>query len=251
MQPRDEDKSRAITVDRVSEYSMLLENNPEHDANFKMVGYRWVLLILFGLYLFSCALNMMYVQPVAKSMFNGFGASNSKVNLSITFYSIANVCNCFFSIYLVEKVGVRWSLTVALFLTAAGNGLNLLIKIDFLLITIGQFVAGLGLPIFFACQGEICNRWFNLKARPVIVALTSVFNPVGGMFGFLLPTFFISVSEDTPAEDIRSQTVTYTIFLMSLFSGFTLVNILLFRDSPEDLRKLADGQKSKPKKPVS
>lgn len=159
-------------------------------------------------------------------MFNGFGASNSMVNLSITSYSIANVCNCFFSIYLVEKVGVRWSLTVGLFLTAAGNALNLLIKIDFVLITIGQFVAGLGLPIFFACLGEFCNRWFNLKARPVIVALTSIFNPVGGMFGFLLPTFFISVSEDTPPEDIQNQTVTYTIFLLCLFSGFTLINMI-------------------------
>ena len=66
-----------------------------------------------------------------------------------------------------------------------GNAINLFINKHYNFVIVGQFVTGLGFPIFFAAQAEFCNIWFNLKVRAIVIAVTSVFIPLGTMFGFI------------------------------------------------------------------
>jgi len=81
-------------------YSIIIEDKLDYEPNFVMVPYRWFVLTLYCSYMFLIALNMQYIQPVAKSMEKGFDATNQMVNLSITLFSIANVVFCFPAIYL-------------------------------------------------------------------------------------------------------------------------------------------------------
>ena len=152
-------------------------------------------------------------------MARAYNISNTQVNLCVTMFSIANIVNFFFSFYFVEKIGIKHSMTIGLGLFTIGNGINLFISTNYYTVIGGQFVAGLGYPIFFAAQGEVCNRWFNLKVRPIIVALTTVFSPLGIMVGFIMPSLFVDTSGKSTKQQLRHQTFIYTLVLCIIFGS--------------------------------
>ena len=167
-------------------------------------------------------------------MARAYNISNAQVNFCITSFSVANIVNFFFSFYFVEKIGIKYSISIALGLATIGNGINLLINDNYYAVIGGQFVAGLGFPIFFAAQGEVCNRWFNLKSRPIVVAITSIFSPLGNMFGFLLPTFFVDISGDATLQEIKNQTFNYICVLCIMFGSATIINLIFFKSRPNE-----------------
>lgn len=101
-----DDITPIITISKVGEISpcsnrkdklstSFQDIEPEYEPNFKMVPYRWVVLILFCIYLFAAGQNVTYIQPVSKSIARAYNITNSQINLSITCFSIANILNFF------------------------------------------------------------------------------------------------------------------------------------------------------------
>ena len=97
------------------------------------------------------------------------------------------------AIYLTSKIGIKWSLTLGLALFTTGNALDFCMNYNFYVVFGGQFVAGLGFPLFFVVQGAFCNEWFSIKSRPFIVAVTSIAGPVGGIFSFVNIIWFLAI----------------------------------------------------------
>ena len=91
----------------------LQEMEPKHDPNFEMVPYRWVVLVLFCTYIIAASQNQTFIAPVAKSMTRAYNITNFEVNLSVTAFAIANLVNFFCSMYFVEKIGIKWSITIS------------------------------------------------------------------------------------------------------------------------------------------
>lgn len=146
-------------------------------------------------------------------------------------YSIANIVMAIPAVYIVNKTGIKWGLTTGMSLYMVGNCANLLIDQSYYFIIIGQFIAGLGLPIVLTCQAPFCNNWYNLTSRPLIVSLTSIANPLGFMLAFVLPSVFIPTRNSSP-EEIRQGTTFYTGTLAAIYLITTILVAVFFRSRP-------------------
>ena len=104
---------RNIINENVGLTNAFKEMEPKYEPNFEMEAYRWVVLILFCMYLFLSAQNMTFIQPVAKSITKAFDITNFEVNLAGSTFCIGSLVNFFLSMYFVEKIGLKWSITIS------------------------------------------------------------------------------------------------------------------------------------------
>ena len=74
------------------------------------------------------------------------------------------------AVYIIDKCGVRWAITTGLLMYSIGTFVTLLITENFFYTVVGQGIAGCGLPIILGAQGMVCDSWFNIKERPLVVS---------------------------------------------------------------------------------
>ena len=172
------------------------------------------------------------LTPIANTTMDVYGVTGDKVALSTSVCSFASILLSLPSIRLTSKLGIRWTATVGGLLMAIGYGLRSLINYNFYYVILGQIVGGFAGPFVFSIQGKLITEWFNDNERGIWMALSSLAAPIGAMFGFVFPLFFITGENETPKEDERANFQRYLLTEALIpFVLFFLI-LILWKQSP-------------------
>jgi hypothetical protein len=135
------------------------------------------------------------------------------------------------AVYIIEGLGMRFSLIIACALTIAGTWVSLLGKAIGIKI-FGQLIIDAGFPLVIGCVTKITAAWFPCKER--FMATSVIF--MAGIGGY--------TAGDTSAEVFGLKTPKkYAICLTALLGVSIILLLALFKNKPEHYPSMSQVKK--------
>ena len=97
---------------------------------------------------------------------------------------------------------------------------------------VGQTLQTVGSFSFMMFNGEIAHKWFNLKERPVVVALFLLSLFASASINLIIPPMFLSNDHGTPRDVIRTNTRYFNFFRIGSGAFFFVVFMIFFKEIP-------------------
>lgn len=207
--------------------SILIEERQE-DPKSKFM------LVLYMLFMSSYGYNVLYVQPIARSMKKGFDVKDSDLSILLTLGSVSTAVFFLPLIWIVVMRGVKFACIVGLILLTGGTILEMFIDKNFDLIYVGHFITHAGSPVFNIANAKFCSIWFGPKNRPLAITVNSMTLSAGIMLAFIVPGFFVTDPTGKTPEEIRSQVFNFHVYLAAMYGTLLILCILFFKESPEN-----------------
>lgn len=197
----------------------------------------YVMLVLYMIFVSGYGYNVLYVQPIARSMKSAYNVQDSTLSFLLTLGSISSSIFFLPIIYLLVMKGVRVACMVGLGLLTFGTVVELFITEDrFWLIFVGHFITHSGSPVLNIANAKFSSTWFTPKVRPIAMTLIAMSSQIGLMMGFLIPGIFVSAPNAETSANLRSEVIHFHIFLLCLYGGSFILCIFFLEDYPKDYK---------------
>ena len=202
---------------------------------------RWFMLAMVVLCTMSNVMMWISFSPVADFAEEYYETSATVIDLLSTVFLINFVLLSIPTSYLVNKKGLRLSLTVGAFLNMAGAMIRASSSYmgtphtRLVVLFIGQAVAAFSQPVIVSCPTILAAIWFGENERGIANMIGSVSNPVGVALGTVVSAQIVG-----SAKDIE--------LMLWVYSGpcalaFLLI-LIFFQDKPPTPPCVSAGQKS-------
>jgi len=202
----------------------------ESEGEYKAYGYRWFILAMFCM--LELANNMLWVTfaPISDITSNYFGgsgyyASSTSVNMLANIFLITYLPGTALSIFMMKYFNLRKALAISGFLTmfgallryvAAANFNEWGVRNTYIVMMLGQLLAGIGQPMLLNSPPAVASIWFPTSEREIATTIGSMFSPIGSAVGQIIP--FLLVSQ-------TSQNRTFMLHLP--FTVYVVQNVIL------------------------
>jgi MFS family permease len=204
----------------------------EESEKFGVEPYRFVVLGLYGLSAIVGATLVNSFSPIVKTMESAFGASTWEIYLLTNMYLYSGAILNFPLLFLLQKIGNKNSLTIGLALMAIGTSLKLLMSYSIGWAIAGQAISVIGYEFLHPIIGAINCYWFPPTSRVIVFAFSNVAYSFGGLFGFLVPTLFVS-DKNLSIESNRLEVYHLQIFFISVSFLVLIVHLIFFKEKPK------------------
>lgn len=205
--------------------TILTEERPDGTQSYLM-------LMLYMLFISSYGYNVLYVQPIARSMKKAFDVQDNDLSILLTLGSISSSVFFLPLIYVVVMKGIKVSCLLGLGLLTAGTVCELFISQNFNIIYLGHVITHAGSPVFNIANAKFASIWFGPKTRPLAITLNAMSSTVGLMLAFIIPGLFVNSKTDQTPDDLVSQVRSFHFFLLCLYGGSFLICLFFFKEAP-------------------
>lgn len=149
-------------------------------------------LVLVGVYLLSVSAAMFWFSPppIAGAIIGAYIAPMGVENIQGTFGTLMNylawaaligaVCASF----MLNKIGIKWTIIIAGILLIAGNVLAATSGINFDMLVASRWVGGFGVGLVGASASTAISMWFPESRRGVAISIWATWVPVAMLIGF-------------------------------------------------------------------
>ncbi|KAL4460444.1 hypothetical protein ABPG74_000195 [Tetrahymena malaccensis] len=203
---------------------------------FQVVKYRHVIVILYGMALAVISLLFPICNPIVNVVKQLYGVDTSIVNLNSLLFLLMHPLFTFPANFIIDKYGVKISITLGCVLCMIGAWLRLLVNQNFYILIVGSIFCGIGRPFILNCQGKIVANWFFPKDRSLITSLLSFILTSFTVIGLLFPGFvFNSYEQDDAKKDPEKgkNLMIRLVLIEACICTFCLLpNIFLQREKP-------------------
>lgn len=134
--------------------------------------------------------------------------------------------------YIANRIGVKYTILIALILMTIGTGVDILIEYNFYFIILGQTIVILANNMIITLTGEICDRWFSTEERPMAVCFTSIAKYLSASLNLALPLLFIENDTKQLKSQIIVQTKYFTMFRVAAAIFLFFICMILFKEHP-------------------
>jgi FLVCR family MFS transporter 7 len=196
----------------------------------------YFMLAIYMICMSTSGYNLLYIQPIARSIKKAFDATDSNLNILVSIGSISSSLFFLPLTYLVAMKGLKFALIVGLLLLLGGTILELFIVENFNLVYIGHFITHAGNPILNIANAKFCSIWFTPKLRPLAVTLIAMTSTVGIMIAFIIPGLFVDGDSTLDIDEIKTQVRHFHIFLTILYSAILLLALVIFQEAPSNYK---------------
>ena len=177
------------------------------DVEYKAYAYRWYILAMF------CSLemcnNIMWVtfapiSDISSSYFeNGYYGSTTSINMLANIYFIAYLPGTLLGIFLMKNYNLKRTLEISGSLTMIGSLLRYIAAVyknewgvgsTYSVMMLGQTLAGLAQPLVMNAPPAVAAIWFPTDEREMATTIGSMFCPIGGAIGQIIPFLLVTQS---------------------------------------------------------
>ncbi len=164
-------------------------------TNFKIYGYRWVVLLAF---MFVVAINQLLwitFAPITGSAATYYGVSDLSIGLLSMCFMIVYIVVSIPASWVIDKYGIKVAVGIGVTLTGMFGLLRGLLATDYTLVLIAQIGIAVGQPFILNAVTTVAARWFPIHERATATGLGSLAMYIGIAVGLVL----------TPYLTIQSQ----------------------------------------------
>jgi cyanate permease len=185
--------------------------------DFKIYGYRWIVLVAF---MFVIAINQLLwitFAPITSSAAAFYGVSNLSIGLLSMCFMIVYIVVSIPASWVIDKYGIKIAVGIGVTLTGIFGLLRGLLAADYTLVLIAQIGIAIGQPFILNAVTTVAARWFPIHERATATGLGSLSMYIGIAGGLVL----------TPYLTIQSQ-ISGMLVIYGIVSVIAVVVFFVF-----------------------
>lgn len=177
-------------------------------TDFKIYGYRWVVLLAFMLVVAINQLLWITFAPITGSAATYYGVSDLSIGLLSMSFMIVYVVISIPASWAIDTYGIRVAVGIGVALTGFFGLLRGLVAPNYTWVLIAQIGIAIGQPFILNAVTTVAARWFPLQERATAAGLGSLAMYLG-IFVALVLTPYLTIQ-----SQISGMLLTYGIISM-------------------------------------
>jgi len=164
-------------------------------TNYKIYGYRWVVLTAFMLVVAINQLMWITFAPITSSAARYYGVSDISIGLLSMIFMIVYIIISFPASWVIDTYGIRIAVGIGATLTGVFGLLRGLGADNFTLVFISQIGIAIGQPFILNAVTKVAARWFPIHERAIASGFGTLAMYFGIFLGLVLTPFLVVNSE--------------------------------------------------------
>lgn len=185
--------------------------------DFKIYGYRWVVLVAFMFVISINQLLWITFAPITSSAVTFYGVSDLSIGLLSMCFMIVYIVVSIPASWVIDKYGIKVAVGIGVTLTGIFGMLRGLLAADYTLVLIAQIGIAIGQPFILNAVTTVAARWFPIHERATATGLGSLAMYIGIAGGLVL----------TPYLTIQSQ-ISGMLIIYGIVSVIAVVVFFVF-----------------------
>ncbi len=166
-------------------------------TNFKIYGYRWVVLLVF---MFVVAINQLLwitFAPITGSAASFYGVSDLSIGLLSMSFMIVYIVISIPASWTIDTYGIRVAVGIGVTLTGIFGLLRGLFASSYTIVLIAQIGIAIGQPFILNAVTTVAARWFPVRERATAAGLGSLAMYLGILVALVL-TPYLTIQSQIP-----------------------------------------------------
>jgi MFS family permease len=158
-------------------------------TQFKVYGYRWIMLLVF---MFAVVVNQLLwitFAPITSDAARYYGVSDLSIGLLSMIFMIVYIVVSIPASWAIDTYGVRVAVGIGAALTGAFGLLRGLLAPNYTWVLVAQIGIAVGQPFILNAVTTVAARWFPMEERATAAGLGSLAMYVGILLGMALTPF--------------------------------------------------------------
>lgn len=212
----------------------------EAGEGYRSYGYRWVVLVVFGLVLAVQAILWISFAPIESSVESVLGVGAGKVRMLSLVGPVMFIALGTYAGKLTDRRGFRFTVLLGASTLAAGSLLRAVVpalglagETQYWLFLALQGAIGAGAVFVLTNLSEVPGTWFRQEDRATAIGLGTMFFYLGTAIGLPLVTGVAAIPEGTLDIDVMSAGLHRVLWVSAAVMGaVTMLFAVLARPEP-------------------
>jgi len=157
--------------------------------NFKVYGYRWVVLLAFMLVVAINQFLWITFAPITTDAAHFYGVSDLSIGLLSMCFMVVFIIVSIPASWVIDTYGIRVSVGIGAVLTGIFGFLRGLVSQNYTLVLVSQIIIAIGQPFILNAITTVAARWFPIKERATASGLGSLAAYLGIFLGLFLTPY--------------------------------------------------------------
>ncbi|MFC1760199.1 MFS transporter [Candidatus Neomarinimicrobiota bacterium] len=157
--------------------------------DFKIYGYRWVVLVAFMFVISINQLLWITFAPITSSAAAFYGVSDLSIGLLSMCFMIVYIVVSIPASWVIDKFGIKIAVGIGVTLTGIFGLLRGLMSDNYTLVLIAQVGIAIGQPFILNAITTVSARWFPINERATAAGLGSLAMYIGIAAGLVLTPY--------------------------------------------------------------
>ncbi|MFZ0531811.1 MAG: MFS transporter [Anaerolineales bacterium] len=156
------------------------------EQNFRVYGYRWVVLAVFML--INLIMQMLWITyaPITGPAANYYGVTDSQIGLLAMTFMIVFIPLSIPVSWVIDRFGFRLAVSIGAVLMGVFSIMRGLAGANYGLVLAGTIGIAIGQPFMMNAWTKVPANWFSINERATAVGLVTLANLVGVALGQVL-----------------------------------------------------------------
>jgi MFS family permease len=160
--------------------------------NFKIYGYRWIVLLVFMFVVVVNQLLWITFAPITGDAARFYGVSDLSIGLLSMSFMIVYIVVSIPASWVIDTYGIRVAVGIGAALTGIFGLLRGLMAPNYNLVLVSQIGIAIGQPFILNAVTTVAARWFPIRDRATASGLGSLAMYLGIFLGLALTPFTAS-----------------------------------------------------------
>ena len=160
-------------------------------TDFKVYGYRWVMLSIYMLVVAVNQLMWITFAPITVEAAQYYGVSDLKIGILSMSFMIVYLVVSIPASWIIDTYGIRIGVGIGVVLTGIFGLLRGLVSINYNLLLLSQIGIAIGQPFLLNAITKIAARWFPIEERATASGLGTLAMYIGILTGMIFTPYLI------------------------------------------------------------
>lgn len=200
------------------------------DVQYKVYGYRWVVLLVFIVITIIIQMQWLTFAPIARQARVVYNATAPEIDLLSEIFMYVFLVACIPAAYIINKFGIRIGVGIGAVLTGIFGLTKGIFAGSYAMVVVSQIGLAVAQPFIINAVTKVAVHWFPINERATAVGLGTLAQFLGMIIVNIATPFIITVTKVGDAEqyDLHSMLLTYGV--VSIVGAILLVAFL--RENP-------------------
>jgi cyanate permease len=158
-------------------------------TEFKVYGYRWIMLIVYMLVVAVNQLMWITFAPITGDAAIYYGVSDLKIGILSMSFMIVYIIVSIPASWIIDTYGIRKGVGIGVVLTGIFGLLRGLASANYNLLLLSQIGIAIGQPFVINAITKIAARWFPIEERATASGLGTLAMYIGILMGMILTPY--------------------------------------------------------------
>jgi cyanate permease len=164
------------------------------NTDFKVYGYRWIMLSVYMLIMAVNQLLWITFAPITGDAVQFFGVSDLQIGILSMCFMIVYLVISIPASWIIDTYGIRIGVGIGVAFTGIFGLLRGLASENYTLVLLSQIGIAIGQPFILNAITKVAARWFPLKERATASGLGTLAMYVGILAAMILTPFLVNWS---------------------------------------------------------